>query len=72
MAMPSDRFDLMLGKALTDEKYRDKLMDPKTRTAALQEIGIKKPTQKQLQGVQNAVTALESLSGLFGEGTGAA
>ncbi len=68
----SDPFYELLGKALVDEKYRDKLLDPKTRADALKDIGIAKPTETQLKAVENAKTALQTLEGSFGEGIGAA
>jgi predicted ABC-type ATPase len=70
--MPSDLFDLMLGKALTDPKFRKQLVNSDTMAAALKEIGIENPTKAQLQAVQNAITALTTLSNSFGDGFGAA
>lgn len=69
--MPSNKFDLMVGKALLEEEYRAKLLDPTTREAALKDIGITHPTKVQLQAVENAIDTLEDLSGAF-SGTGAA
>jgi hypothetical protein len=68
----SDPFYELLGKALVDKEWRDKLLDPATRADALMEIGIAKPTQTQLQAVENAKAALQTLEGSFGEGVGAA
>lgn len=72
MSKPSDPFHMLLGRALVDEAYRAKLLDPETRAAALKDVGIARPTQDQLKAVQNAITALATLSGTFGEGVGAA
>jgi hypothetical protein len=68
----SDPFNELLGKALIDVAFREKLLDSKTRADALKDIGIANPTNMQLQALQNAITALETLSGSFGEGVGAA
>ena len=69
--MPSNKFDLMVGKALLDPDYQAKLLDPKTREAALKDIGVTHPTQEQLDAIENAKGTLEDLSGVF-SGTGAA
>jgi hypothetical protein len=61
----SDLFHALLGKALLDEAYRDRLVDPQTRVAALQEIGVKKPTQDQLTAVQNSITTLQTLAAVM-------
>ena len=68
-----DPFYELLGRALVDfEDSRAELLNPSTREDALKEIGIAKPTQTQLQAVENAKTALQTLEGSFGEGVGAA
>lgn len=72
MNKPSDPFYMLLGRAFVDEVYRAKLLDPKTRADALKDLGIAKPTKVQLTALQNAITALGTLSGSFGEGVGAA
>jgi hypothetical protein len=69
---PTDPFHILLGKALIDVEYREKLLDPNTRVDALKDVGIAHPTEVQLQALQNAITALTTLSGSFGEGVGAA
>jgi hypothetical protein len=71
MSTPSP-FHLLLGKALIDDKFRAKLLKKSTRKAALKDVGIANPTDVQLETLQKAITALASLSGSFGEGTGAA
>lgn len=68
----ADPFHQLLGRALIDVAFRKKLLDPKSRGEALKDIGIAKPTKQQLQALQNAITALETLYGSFGEGFGAA
>jgi hypothetical protein len=73
LSKPSeDPFHAMLGKALVDLDYRDRLLDPTTRADALKEIGVADPSEDQLTAVENAKTALQTLSGSFGEGVGAA
>lgn len=67
-----DRFHMLIGRALVDEEYRAKLLDPSTRAAALKDIGIARPTKNQLTAVENAITALRTMNGTFGEGVGAA
>jgi hypothetical protein len=69
--MTSNKFDLLVGKALLEEKYRDKLRNSATREDALKDIGITHPTQDELNAVQEAFDALEDLKGVF-SGTGAA
>jgi hypothetical protein len=65
-------FHMLLGRALVDEEYRAKLLNPKTRVDALKDLGIANPTDTQLKTLQKAITTLGSLSGSFGPGTGAA
>jgi hypothetical protein len=73
LSKPSeDPFHAMLGKALVDLEYRGRLLNPETRADALKEIGVADPNEEQLQAVENAKTALQSLYGSFGEGVGAA
>ena len=67
-----DPFHVLLGRALIDEKFRAKLLKPGTRKAALKDVGIADPTDVQLKAVQNAITALGSLSGSFSDEVGAA
>ncbi len=69
--MASNKFDLLVGKALVEKEFRAKLLDPATREDALKDIGIAHPTKVQLQAVQNAIDTLQDLSGTF-SGTGAA
>ena len=71
-AKPSDPFYELLGKALVDKAWRDKLLNPATREDAFKDIGIAKPTQTQFQAVDNAKAAFQTLEGSFGEGVGAA
>jgi hypothetical protein len=61
----SDPFSALIGKALVDEDYRAKILDPAQRVAALQEVGVDNPSPAQLQALQNAITALQSLNGAF-------
>jgi hypothetical protein len=74
MSKPSDRFNMMLGRAIVDKKYRSMLTspDPLKQKNALKELGIKNPTKVQLEALQKAVVALESLSGSFSDEVGAA
>lgn len=72
MSNASNPFHMLLGRALVDEKFQAKLLRKSTRKAALKDLGITNPTQKQLDALQNAITALKSLSGSFGVGVGAA
>jgi hypothetical protein len=65
-------FDLLVGKALIDSKFRAKVLDPKRRAAALKEVGIANPTAEQLQALGNAISALENLEGEFAPGIGTA
>lgn len=67
-----DPFNVLLGRALVDFEYRGRLLNPNTQEDALKEIGIAKPTSTQLQALKNAITALNTLHGSFGEGVGAA
>lgn len=68
----SAMFHELLGRALVDVEFREKVVDPTTRADALKDVGIHNPTANQLQALQNAITALQSLSGSFGEGVSAA
>lgn len=61
----SDPFSALVGKALIDEAYRLKLKDPGQQVAALQEVGVANPTPVQLQALQNAIQAVETLNGVF-------
>jgi hypothetical protein len=61
----SDLFHALLGKALLDEDYRNRLIDPNKRMKALEEIGLKNPTQDQLTAVQNSITALRTLAAVM-------
>lgn len=70
--MASDQFNELLGRALIDDDFRTRLLDPKKRVAALKEITGKKPTKAQTEALNNAVTALQSLHGSLGQGVGAA
>lgn len=74
MSKPSDRFNMMLGRAIVDKKYRDRLTSPNPlkQRNALKELGIKNPTEVQLEALRKAVVALESLSGSFSDEVGAA
>ena len=67
-----DPFNLLLGRAIIDEKFQSRLLDPKTRVAALKEVGISRPTKVQLTALENAIQALRTMHGTFGEGVGAA
>ena len=68
----TDPFSLLVGKALVDEAFRAKVLDPDQRKAALHEVGIAAPTAEQLQALNNAVSALENLQGEFRGGVGTA
>lgn len=74
MSKPSDRFNMMLGRAIVDKKYRDMLTSPNPlqQKKALKELGIKNPTKVQLEALQKAITAFGSLSGSFSDEVGAA
>ena len=67
----SDPFSALIGKALVDEEYRAKILDPAQRVAALQEVGVANPSPAQLQALQNSITALQSLYGVFQKDVGA-
>ena len=67
----SDPFSTLIGKALVDDEFRAKLLDPGQRVAALQEIGVDNPTPAQLQALQNSITALQALNGAFQKDVGA-
>jgi hypothetical protein len=70
-ATTSDPFSALIGKALVDDTFRAKLLDPAKRAAALQEIGVDNPTPAQLQALQNAITAIQGLNGAFQKDVGA-
>jgi hypothetical protein len=72
MHKSADPFYAMLGKALVDEQYRNKLKNAETRADAFADIGISHPTEDQLLAVENAFTASETLRGTFGDEVGAA
>jgi hypothetical protein len=67
----SDPFSALIGKALVDPDYRAKLLDPAKRVAALQEVGVTNPSPAQLQALQNSITAMQSLYGVFQKDVGA-
>jgi hypothetical protein len=66
-------FYLLVGRALIDENYRDRVLDgdQDERRKALEEIGVT-PTDEILKELGKAVDALRSLEGAFGPGTRAA
>ena len=67
-----DPFHLLLGRAIIDEGFQARVLDEKTRVAALKEVGIARPTKVQLLALENAIQALKTMHGTFGEGIGAA
>lgn len=67
-----DPFNLLIGRAIIDLDFQKRVLDEKTRLAALKEVGINRPTKVQLQALENAIQALRTMHGTFGEGVGAA
>lgn len=67
-----DPFNLLLGRAIIDLDFQGRVLDPKKRLAALKEVGIARPTKVQLLALENAIQALRTMHGTFGEGIGAA
>ncbi len=70
--MASDQFNELLGRALIDDDFRKRLLNAKTRLAAVKEITGKAPTKVQTEALDKAIDALQDLHGSFGEGVGAA
>lgn len=66
-----DRFHHLLGKALTDQAYLAKLVDPNQQAEALEMVGIE-PTGEILESLNMAIGALNGLKSQFGPGVAAA
>ncbi len=58
------RFHAILGRALTDQAFRDRLRDPEQADGALQEMGITDATQRTraVEELKTAVGAIENLA----------
>jgi hypothetical protein len=68
----SGPFHTLVGKALIDPEYRERLQNPDTQAEALKEAGIHNPSDVQIQALKNAIAAVSTLSGSFGDEVGAA
>ena len=66
-------FHEVLGRALTDESYREKLTsgDRRKQAEALQEVTKEEPSKEQLDALDKAVDALTGFSNTFGDGIAA-
>lgn len=73
MSQPNP-FHLLLGRAIADEKFQEKLLQNTTRSRknAFKAVGVTNPTKEQLDALEEAITALGTLSGLFSNEVGAA
>jgi hypothetical protein len=69
--MNEDRFHHLLGKALTDDAFLAKLVDPNKQAEALEEVGIEADGEI-LQSLNTALGAINGLKAHFGPGTAAA
>lgn len=56
------KFHKLLGRGLTDYEFREALMDPERRAAALESMDIE-PTPEVLEELDKAIVALNNLAG---------
>ncbi len=63
--MDDKKFHSLLGRALTDSGFRDRLMNPEDQVEALAEVGIT-ANDEILSELNNSVDALTRLSRTFG------
>ncbi len=67
MDMPrSKEFHALVGRALTDEDFRNRLLDPETQDATLKEVGVE-PTPAVKEAIAASHDALKSLHESFGQ-----
>ena len=55
----------ILGRALIDHTFRDRLIDPSTQKEALEEMGVR-PTDEMLRALNASIDSLSSLTATFG------
>jgi hypothetical protein len=58
-------FHSLVGRALIDHAFRDRVLDPRQQEAALKEMGID-PTPAVLDSLNQSIDALTALSAHFG------
>ena len=59
--MADNLFHAVLGRALTDSHFRDRLLDRARQEKALKEMGVE-PTDKVITELNNSIAALNRLS----------
>jgi hypothetical protein len=64
-------FYQIIGKALADETFKQQLIDPSTRGAALESMGIDANDEELNQAIEDAVSGVGDLAGQFGVARGA-
>jgi hypothetical protein len=67
--IPPDPFHTMLGRAMTDPTYRDRLLaqhDPEQQKSALREAGVEDPSDDAVNALNEAIQAFDRLGGSFG------
>ena len=65
MTQSQSRFHGLVGRALTDPEYRERLLDPEQRSEAMQEANVD-PTEETLEAIQNAIDAITNLTAQIG------
>ena len=68
MADPSTFYEI-IGKALTDETFKQQLIDPATRAAALESIGVESSDELN-QAIDDAINGVGDLSDAVRSGAG--
>jgi hypothetical protein len=66
-----DPFGDLIGRAIVDNTFRQRLLDQTQHDAIFAEIGVPQPSPAQKLALQNAVTAMNTLYGTFQKGVGA-
>ena len=67
--IPPDPFHTMLGRAMTDPTYRERLINSSDREGqrrALMEAGVEDPSDDAVDALNEAVQSFERLGGSFG------
>ena len=69
MSGPESSFHAILGRAVTDLDFRNALVskDPERQRSALREAGIEDVSDDTLAALNEAVGALDTFAGSFGE-----
>jgi hypothetical protein len=59
-------FYALIGRALVDEEYRERIMDQKQHPEVLKEVLGRTPTAEDLAAYRKALDAVADLSSMFG------